>query len=227
MDNVVGQHALMQNKKQERTIMEPNIVSKKLLNRLPVYLDYLKTLPDSSENISAAAIARDLDMGEVQVRKDLAKVSHTGRCRTGRSRAQLIQDIEAFLDFTAETGTIVVGTGPLGQALLDYSGFENPGLNMMAGFDICPPAQQSRGGKPIYPMNRLETFCRHYNVHVGIIAVPAHIAQNICDALVACGVHAIWNFAPVRLKVPDYIVVRNENLAFSPASPRLQMHIPE
>ena len=119
MDNVVGQHALMQNKKQERTIMEPNIVSKKLLNRLPVYLDYLKTLPDSSENISAAAIARDLDMGEVQVRKDLAKVSHTGRCRTGRSRAQLIQDIEAFLDFTADTGTIVVGTGPLGQALLD------------------------------------------------------------------------------------------------------------
>ena len=93
MDNVVGQHALMQNKKQGRTIMEPNIVSKKLLNRLPVYLDYLKTLPDSSENISAAAIARDLDMGEVQVRKDLAKVSHTGRCRTGRSRAQIIQDI--------------------------------------------------------------------------------------------------------------------------------------
>ena len=207
--------------------MEANLVSKKLLKRLPVYLDYLKLLPDTSENISAAAIARDLDMGEVQVRKDLAKVSHTGRRRTGRSRTQLIRDIEAFLDLTSETGTIVIGTGSLGQALLDYSGFEDPGLNMMAGFDICPPAEQSRSGKPIYPMNRLEAFCRHYDVHVGIIAVPGHSAQNVCDALVACGVQAIWNFAPVRLKVPDHVVLRNENLAVSLASLRLQMNLPE
>ncbi|MBQ7000680.1 MAG: redox-sensing transcriptional repressor Rex [Oscillospiraceae bacterium] len=203
--------------------MEPNIISKKLLKRLPVYLNYLKTLPETCENVSAAAMARDLGMGDVQVRKDLAKVSHTGRRRTGRSRIQLIRDIEAFLDFAAEAGTIVVGTGKLGQALLDYSGFENPGLNMMAGFDICPPAEQTSTGKPIYPMNRLETFCRHYDVHIGIIAVPAQSAQAICDALVACGVQAIWNFAPVHLKVPEHVVIQNENLAVSLTSLRLQL----
>jgi len=203
--------------------MEPNIISKKLLKRLPVYLNYLKTLPETYENVSAAAMARDLGMGDVQVRKDLAKVSHTGRRRTGRSRIQLIRDIEAFLDFAAEAGTIVVGTGKLGQALLDYSGFENPGLNMMAGFDICPPAEQTSTGKPIYPMNRLETFCRHYDVHIGIIAVPAQSAQAICDALVACGVQAIWNFAPVHLKVPEHVVIQNENLAVSLTSLRLQL----
>lgn len=203
--------------------MEPNIISKKLLKRLPVYLNYLKTLPETCENVSAAAMARDLGMGDVQVRKDLAKVSHTGRRRTGRSRIQLIRDIEVFLDFAAEAGTIVVGTGKLGQALLDYSGFENPGLNMMAGFDICPPADQTSTGKPIYPMNRLETFCRHYDVHIGIIAVPAQSAQAICDALVACGVQAIWNFAPVHLKVPEYVVIQNENLAVSLPSLRLQL----
>ena len=203
--------------------MEPRKVSKKLLKRLPVYLNYLKTLPETCKNVSAAAMARDLGMGDVQVRKDLAKVSHTGRRRTGRSRIQLIRDIEAFLDFAAEAGTIVVGTGKLGQALLDYSGFENPGLNMMAGFDICPPAEQTSTGKPIYPMNRLETFCRHYDVHIGIIAVPAQSAQAICDALVACGVQAIWNFAPVHLKVPEHVVIQNENLAVSLTSLRLQL----
>ena len=203
--------------------MEPNKVSKRLLKRLPLYLNHLKSMPEYSQNISATALAKALGLGDVQVRKDLAKVSHTGRRRTGRSREQLIQDIENYLDFVTETGTIIVGTGKLGQALLDYSGFEEFGLNIMAGFDIQPVAKQSEVGKPIYHVNRLEDFCKCYDVHIGIIAVPAQSAQHVCDYLIACGIKAIWNFAPVNLDVPEYVVVQNENLAVSFASLNLQL----
>ena len=206
-----------------RDKMETVKVSKKLLNRLPVYLNYLKSLPDDYENVSATVMARDLNLGDVQVRKDLAKVSAAGRRRTGRSRQQLILDIESYLDITTNTGTILVGTGKLGQALLDYNGFEESGMNLMAGFDINPFADQTSGGKPIYPLNRLESFCRHYNVHIGIIAVPPESAQEICDCLVSCGIKAIWNFAPVPLKVPNDVVVHSENLAVSLTALRLQM----
>jgi len=203
--------------------METAKISKKLLNRLPVYLNYLKSLPDDYENVSATVMARDLNLGDVQVRKDLAKVSAAGRRRTGRSRQQLILDIESYLDITTDTGTILVGTGKLGQALLDYNGFEESGMNLMAGFDINPFADQTSGGKPIYPLNRLESFCRHYNVRIGIIAVPPESAQEICDCLVSCGIKAIWNFAPVSLKVPNDVVVHSENLAVSLTALRLQM----
>ena len=203
--------------------MEPNKVSKKLLKRLPLYLNHLKSMPEHSENISATALAKALGLGDVQVRKDLAKVSHTGRRRTGRSREQLIQDIENYLDLVTETGSIIVGTGKLGQALLDYSGFKEFGLNIMAGFDLYPAAKQSAVGKPIYHVNRLESFCKYYNVNIGIIAVPAQSAQSVCDCLIACGVKAIWNFAPVHLSVPDYVVVQNENLAASVTSLSLQL----
>ena len=203
--------------------METVKVSKKLLNRLPVYLNYLKSLPDDYENVSATVMARDLNLGDVQVRKDLAKVSAAGRRRTGRSRQQLILDIESYLDITSDTGTILVGIGKLGQALLDYNGFEEAGMNLMAGFDINPFADQTSGGKPIYPLNRLESFCRHYHVHIGIIAVPPERAQEICDCLVSCGIKAIWNFAPVLLKVPEDVVVHSENLAVSLTALRLQM----
>jgi len=203
--------------------METAKISKKLLNRLPVYLNYLKSLPDDYENVSATVMARDLNLGDVQVRKDLAKVSAAGRRRTGRSRQQLILDIESYLDITTDTGTILIGTGKLGQALLDYNGFEESGMNLMAGFDINPFADQTSGGKPIYPLNRLESFCRHYNVHIGIIAVPPESAQEICDCLVSCGIKAIWNFAPVSLKVPNDVVVHSENLAVSLTALRLQM----
>ena len=203
--------------------MEPNKVSKKLLKRLPVYLAHLKSLPEHSTNVSATAIAKALGLGDVQVRKDLAKVSHAGRRRTGRSREQLIQEIEGYLDYATETGTILVGAGKLGQALLDYSGFEDSGLNLMAGFDIQPTAKQSETGKPIYPMSRLEAFCKCYDVRIGIITVPASQAQQVCDCLVACGIKAIWNFAPVHLNVPDSVVVQSENLAVSLTALRLQI----
>lgn len=78
--------------------METVKISRTLLKRLPIYLDHLKNLPGEVVNISATTIARDLGLGHVLVRKDLAKVSDEGRCRTGRSRQQLIQDIEVFLE---------------------------------------------------------------------------------------------------------------------------------
>lgn len=202
--------------------METVKISKKLLKRLPVYLAHLKSLPVNS-NVSATSMAKALGLGDVQVRKDLAKVSAAGRRRTGRDRERLIQDIEEYLDFAAETGTIIVGAGKLGRALLDYPGFEESGLNVMAGFDVQPCADHSEIEKPIYPMSRLESFCRHYDVHIGIIAVPAESAQRVCDTLIACGITAIWNFAPVHLKVPEHVVVQSENLAVSLTTLRMRM----
>lgn len=88
--------------RQQAACMELGKISRTLLRRLPIYLDHLKSLPGEDGNISATTIARDLGMGHVMVRKDLAKVSVEGRCRTGRSRKQLIRDIEDFLEYYTE-----------------------------------------------------------------------------------------------------------------------------
>ena len=82
--------------------MQRKELSKAVLKRLPSYLSYLKSLPEEDANISATTIARDLGLGHVLVRKDLAKVSIEGRCRTGRSRKRLIQDIEGYLEDHAD-----------------------------------------------------------------------------------------------------------------------------
>jgi redox-sensing transcriptional repressor len=202
--------------------MAGSAISKKVLKRLPCYLDYLKSLPNDVENISATTIARKLELGEVQVRKDLACVSASGRQRTGRSKNQLIQDIEYHLNVASATAAVVVGVGNLGQALLEYKGFAAFGVNVLAGFDIQPDGKYSREGKPIYAMNRLRSFCQTRQVNIGIITVPADRAQEVCDHMVTCGIRAIWNFAPINLNVPDHVTVQNENLAVSLTSLRLQ-----
>lgn len=203
--------------------MESKSVSKTLLRRLPLYLSHLKSLPENTSNISATALARALGLGDVLVRKDLAKVSSGGRRKTGYLRENLIRDIEDYLDINSTTATVIVGAGKLGRALLDYSGFENSGLELLAAFDVRPEILRTQGGKPIYPMEKLESFCRDNEVRIGIITVPAEFAQQTADRMVKSGIRGIWNFAPVQLDVPEGITVQSENLAVSLTALRMQL----
>lgn len=210
--------------------MERKEISKSVLKRLPGYLAYLKSLPeDSSPYISATALANALNMGEVLVRKDLAMVSDGGRPKVGYLKESLIEDISQFLGYDNTTDAILVGAGKLGQALLGYGGFEAYGLNILAAFDAKPVADQTAEGKPIYPVEQMESFCRDHKVLMGIITVPGKHAQAVCDQMIACGIKGIWNFAPTHLDVPANILVQNENMATSLAvlSVHLQAQIKE
>ena len=200
--------------------MERKEISKAVLKRLPGYLSYLKGL--DVQYISATAIATALNMGEVQVRKDLAAVSDGGRPKIGYERLSLMEDISSFLGYDNATDAILVGAGKLGQALLGYSGFEAYGLNILAAFDTAPAATEIEG-KPVMHISSLPEFCNRRNVLMGIITVPVDAAQTVCDRLIDCGIKAIWTFAPTHLEVPDGILVQNENMATSLAV--LSMHL--
>lgn len=180
-----------------------------------MYLSYIKTLPeDSPKNISATTIAEALQLNDVQVRKDLASVSSSGKPKVGYNVKDLIAELEAFLGYNDIDNAVIVGAGSLGKALLNYSGFKAYGLNIIAAFDLLDEPTEFQG-KTVFPIDRLESFCRKMNINIGIITVPAQSAQEICDLLVKSGVRAIWNFAPAHLVVPEGILVQNENMASS------------
>ena len=108
----------------------------------------------------------------------------------------------------------MVGAGRLGTALASYEGFRKYGLNIIALFDSDPDKiGQTVCDKSVFPVSKLANLVRRLNIQLGIIAVPATCAQDICDLMVQAGIKAIWNFAPVNLKVPDSVWVENEDLA--------------
>lgn len=199
--------------------MKPREISKAVLKRLPSYLTYLKSLPeDGPANISATALAAALDMGEVQVRKDLALVSDGGRPKIGYIRERLIGDIEQFLGCNNTNEAVLVGAGKLGRALMGYSGFEEYGLEIVAAFDADDSMDgQIESGTPIYALSKLPEFCRERKILMGIITVPAAAAQTVCDLLIENGIKAVWTFAHVHLDVPANILVQHENMATSMA----------
>ena len=189
-------------------------IPKATLGRLPTYLEYLRSLPETRRTISATAIAKALSLGDVQVRKDLAAVSGAGKPRIGYETDNLINDIESHLGYERLTNAVLVGAGKLGRALLDYDGFEAFGVKIVAGFD-CNEKALKKGSKDILPIGEIGAFCRERGVRLGIITVGQGSAQDVCDKLVESGIEAIWNFAPVPLRVPSGVLLKQENLALS------------
>lgn len=193
-------------------------VSLQVIKRLPFYLKYLTQAErEGTDSISAAQVARDLSLNEVQVRKDLAAVSVSGgKPRVGYDIHPLIADIENFLGVKNTNEAVLVGVGHLGKALLSYDGFASQGLKIVAAFDNNEVLEGVEvHGKMVFPLYKLANLTQRLRVSIGIITVPAEAAQQVADLLVEGGVAAIWNFAPVRLSVPAGVMVQNENMASS------------
>ena len=192
-------------------------ISKATIARLPAYLRYLKEKQAKGEKkASSTAIAEEMHLNAVQVRKDLALVSDGGRPKVGYNRKALIDDIEQFFGYDYTNTAVIVGSGKLGKALLDYVGFAEYGLNVAAAFDVDESIVGTlESGKPILHISQLEQFCRDNKVLIGIITVPAAHAQEVCDLLVNNGIKAIWNFAPTHIDAPADILVQYENMATS------------
>ena len=190
-------------------------VSVNTLQRLPTYLNYLKSLDDDG-NISSTEIARALGLNDVQVRKDLSSVSSGGRPKVGYNIRGLILDLKEFLGYNAVNDAVMVGCGNLGRALMSYRGFREYGLRIVAGFDVSDDiVGEEVSGKPVLPLSGLPQYCRENGIRIGVITTPAQAAQKACDLLMEGGIKAVWNFAPAHITVGEGVLVQNENMACS------------
>lgn len=184
-----------------------NYNSKKIYERLPIYVHFLNSIQEN--NISSTTISKSLNLGEVQVRKDLALVSGKGRPKTGYATKHLLKDIKKYMGMNHVSKAIIVGFGQLGKALYHYSGFSELGIDIVQAFDISITNDFVKG------IEELERYCLENKILFGILSVPSMEAQATADKLIRCGIVGIWNFTSVRLNVPSHVVIQNENLAAS------------
>jgi len=193
-------------------------MSKATIGRMPLYLRFLQEANARDRKyISSAVIAQHIPVSAVLVRKDLAMVSSLPGCpRLGFEIVRLIADIEKFLGYDNLSDAVVVGAGGLGKAFLGYEGFKNNGLNIVAAFDVDPQIVGKRiADKAVYPLEMFERFVREKKIHIGIITVPKSYAQETLDMMVRAGIKAVWNFAPVPLRIPKGVIIKNEDLSAS------------
>ena len=153
-----------------------------------------------------------LGVHHTQVRTDLACAGCQGRPKTGHRVSELMAAIKTFLHWDNHSEAFLVGAGSLGTALLKYPGFEQAGARIVAAFDLDPAKAGAIGGIPVLPIDKLPGLTARMRITVGILTVPPEAAQATADLMVASGIRAIWNFAPVTLELPEGVIVENLEL---------------
>lgn len=187
------------------------------VRRLPAYLGFLRRCAEEGRTrISSAVIAEELGLEPIQVRKDLQITGLAGQPGLGFEVDALIDAIEMFLGWDNATDAFIIGAGNMGSALAGYDGFAQYGLNIVALFDNDPAKVGSEiHGKPVFHIDRLIDLAWRMHVHIGILTVSAEAAQHAAELMADAGLLAIWNFTPVKLRLPEGIIAERVDLAAS------------
>jgi len=131
-----------------------------------------------------------------------------------RPARELRARIGRILGIDREWNVGIVGVGHLGSALVSYKEFQRQGFAIRALFDNDQrKIGSNHKGVVIADIKDLPAEIKKRKLTMIIIAVPASVAQTVCDLAVSAGVKAFLNFAQVNLKVPSDVIVRTENMA--------------
>ena len=190
-------------------------ISDLTIARLSVYLRCVDRLLELGvETVSSQELARRFNLNSAQIRMDLAYFGEFGVRGVGYNVRDLSQYVVEILGLDRERRLVIVGAGNLGTALCHYSGFSGGSFLVVGVLDSDP----SRIGDPtpagllVEDAARLGEIVTQRHVEIGVITTPAASAQQVCDNMVEAGLRTILNFAPVRVKAPDDVLVKTVDL---------------
>ncbi len=197
--------------KNDEQIPEPT------LRRLSSYLLYLLQMRDRGIiTVSSTMIATELYLESGKVRKDFQYAKIKGRPKRGYDVNHLIFEIDKLLKWDGPKPALIIGVGSLGTALIGYGTFLRYGIRFVAAFDNDPEKiGHTVQDIVIENLVHIKSTIQNKGIEIAVLTVPEEVAQNITDILVKCKIKAIWNFTPVRIKVPPKVVVEHARFAQS------------
>lgn len=190
-------------------------ISESTIRRLSLYYRVLSVLEkENYETVSSKELAKREKLTPAQVRKDLSFFGSFGTRGLGYPVSELKRRIEEILGLNRVWNVALIGVGNIGSALVGYKEFLRHGFNIKVIFDNDQrKIGSNHKGIVVSDIANLERDLKEHNIQIVVVAVPATVAQYIVDDLVRSGIKAILNFAPVNLKVPDDVFLRNENMS--------------
>jgi redox-sensing transcriptional repressor len=188
-------------------------VSESTVTRLSMYLRVLTELSAGGvETLASDELARACETSAAQVRKDLSLFGTFGKRGKGYAVRELTRALRGILGLERRWQVALVGAGKIGAALLAYQDFRRQGFDIVAVFDR-DPAKIGMQWHGLRVTADAELEAGLEAIDIVIVAVPAESAQSVVDRVVAAGVRAVLNFAPIKLRVPAEVTVKTVNMA--------------
>ncbi len=182
-----------------------------VIDRLPVYVRALDSLEGERRDVvNSQELGERLGVTPAQIRKDLSYFGRFGKQGRGYSVTRLREELRQILGLTREWPVVLVGVGKLGRAVLGYGGFTPQGFRIVEAFDSDAKIVGTKvNGLVVKSVDSLPQELRKVRVEMAIVAVPAVAAQRVIDILVANGVKAILNYAPIAAHVPPRVRIKD------------------
>lgn len=192
-------------------------VSEAVIRRLPVYYRHLKELEQMGvERISSRELGEIMNYTASQIRQDINCFGGFGQQGYGYHVPSLRKHMANILGLERKYEAVIIGAGNIGRAVAGYKGFERDGVLIRAVFDKEPKLVGTKCNRfTVQAYDTLDEYLKSNHTDIGVIAVPAEAAQGVANRLVAGGVPAIWNFAPVDIQHPDTVVSTHVHLTDS------------
>jgi redox-sensing transcriptional repressor len=189
-------------------------ISETTVRRLSLYLRILEEVErGGTDTISSEELAERAGTTAAQVRKDLSLFGSFGKRGLGYAVPQLAAELREILGLDRAWRVALVGAGRIGSALFEYPGFRRRGFEIVAVLDVDPSKRgTSWGGIPVQDIAELERVLASERVDIVILAVPAEAVPDVSARVVATGVKGILNFAPMQLRVPPDVAVKDVNM---------------
>lgn len=190
-------------------------ISESTIRRLSLYYRALSLLEkENYETISSKELAKREMLTPAQVRKDLSFFGSFGTRGLGYPVTELKHRIAKILGIDRVWNLALVGVGNIGSALVLYKEFQKQGFAIKLVFDNDQrKIGSNHKGLPVSDINDMPRLLREHKIEMVVLAVPAIVAQYLVDEVVAAGIKAILNFAPINLQVPPDVYLRNENMS--------------
>ncbi|HEY8061282.1 MAG TPA: redox-sensing transcriptional repressor Rex [Gemmatimonadales bacterium] len=195
--------------------MHTRKIADSTVRRLAIYLRFLEEFErQGADTLSSEALASRAGTTSAQVRKDLSFFGSFGKRGLGYDAHALAGQLRNILGLTRRYRVVLVGAGRLAGALVQYAEFGARGFDIVSVVDQDPAKIGTRWGELIIAdVAGLERIIARERIDIAILVTPAGSAQALVDRLMASGVTAVLNFAPVQLHVPAGSDVKNVNLA--------------
>lgn len=190
-------------------------IAESTVRRLSLYLRFLEEFEaEGRDTVSSEALAARGGTTSAQVRKDLSFFGSFGKRGLGYAVPELVRELQEILGLRRSYRVAMVGAGKIGSALVQYRGFRQRGFDIVSIFDAdAAKVGKAWNGLTVRDVKELDAELKRQPVDIAVIVTPGEAAQGVADRVVAAGVKAILNFAPVQLNVPDDVVVKTVNLA--------------
>lgn len=189
-------------------------IPKATAKRLPIYYRYLNMLSDAGKKrVSSNELAEAVKVDSATIRRDFSYFGALGKRGYGYDVENLLEFFKKTLNQDKLTNVALIGVGNLGHALLNFNFHKSNNVRINAAFDINEEITGTiQSGVPIYTMEDMKEQLKIQQIEIVILTVPANVAQGVTNDLIEVGVKGILNFTPLRISVPESVLVQNVDL---------------